>query len=60
MGAEVIWKVVYEISSFDTEEFYGLTAQEAMEVMLENGPIGAKPLYAYDPRNPEVKFKYDG
>lgn len=58
MGAEVGWIVVYEIPTREKDVYYGVTAEEAMQVCVDNGPVGAKPVYAYPPDFPDVKYSW--
>jgi len=60
MGAEVEWRVVYEISEKYEDWYYGVTAQEAMEACADNGPVGCKPLYAYIEDQPDVTYTWSG
>ena len=58
MGAESSWVVVYEVPVQKEDVFYGVTSEAAMQVCADNGPIGAKPLYAYLEDFPEVCFSW--
>jgi len=58
MGAEVSWIVVYEVPTEEKDVFYGVTSEEAMQVVIDNGPPGAKPLYAYRKDFPDVKYNW--
>jgi len=56
MGAERDWVVVYEVPVKEKDVFYGVTAEDAMQVLVDNGPPGAKPLYAYCKEEPDFEY----
>lgn len=58
MGAEIKYVVVYEIPTKEFDTFYGVTAQEAMQVLIDNGPVGARPLYAYEEDRPDITYEW--
>ena len=58
MGSEVKWRVVYEVPVIEEDWFYGVTSEDAMQTLIDNGPIGAKPLYAYLEEFPDEKFDW--
>lgn len=58
MGAESRWIVVYEIPTQETDFYYGVTSEHAMQALIDNGPIGAKPLYAYLESAPDVTYSW--
>ena len=60
MGTEVKWAVVYTVPEEFEDWYYGVTSQEAMEALKDNGPFGAEPLYAYQEDYPDVLYKYEG
>jgi hypothetical protein len=58
MGAETRWVVVYEVPVIEVDYYYGVTSEDAMQALKDNGPFGTKPLYAYLEDSPDVKFSW--
>lgn len=58
MGSEVKWVVVYEVPARESDYFYGVTSEDAMQTLIDNGPTGAIPLYAYLEEFPDEKFRW--
>ena len=58
MGADAKWVVVYEIPKVEEGYYYGVTSEDAMQCLLDNGPFGAKPLYAYLEDSPDIRFSW--